>query len=367
MTASIQCSVLAFRTRRGWTQSHLGDLVGISRQSLAAIESGRAVPSTDVALRLARAFGVPLEELFHLPDDDGQHGFVVDASGIGAALPGRIRTATVAGRSFAYGLGADDARGPGPADGLGEPLPDGRVRVHPLPAAPPAPDLVVAGCDPAFGLVRERLRRDHRLEVLWISSGSRAALEALARGVIHVAGIHLRDPETGLYNAPWIRRIVPFPTTRVSFATWEQVLLLAPGNPLGIRGLADMARPEIRFVNRESGSGSRALAELRLAELGIPAQEVPGFLETAAAGHDAVGSAIASGAANAGVAIRAAGAGRGLAAIPLAEEPYELVIPSHFLELPAVEALLGVLRRPELRRQVEALGGYDASAMGGAA
>jgi len=363
MTSPLRTNVRALRSARSWSQSHVGELAGITRQSLAAIESGRSVPSTDVALRLARAFGVPVEEIFRLTEEAAP-GTIADAAGIGAPLPGRVRLANVSGRLLAYGLRADDSRGIGLADGMGEPLPDGRVLVHPLPSPPPPPDLVVAGCDPAFGLVKEHLGRDHSLEVLWLAAGSRAALGALARGAIHVAGIHLRDPETGLYNAPWVRRIVPFPTTRISFAVWEQVLLLATGNPLGIRGMADLARPDIRFVNREEGSRSRALAELRLAEAGIPGEAVPGFLETAADGHEAVGGAIASGMANAGVAIRAAGAGRSLAILPLAEEPYELVIPNHFLGLPAIEALLATLRRPELRKQVEALGGYDASAMG---
>ncbi len=363
MSASIRSNVRELRLGAGWSQAHLGERVGISRQALAAIESGRSIPSTEVALRLARAFRVPLEKVFSLADDDPADE-VAEWSGIGAPPPGRVRLATIAGRRLAYGVRLDDPRGGRLVDGLATPLPDGRLRVSPLPGRPPAPELLVAGCDPAFGIVKEWLRRERGIEVLWLSAGSRGALDALARGVVHVAGVHLRDAESGMYNGPWVRRLVPFRSTRITFSRWEQALLLPAGNPMGVSGIEDLARPGIRFVNREPGSGSRALAEARLAASGMAASEVPGFEDTVADSHEAVGTAIASGTANAGVAIRSVALARGLSAIPLVQEPYELVIPDHFLGLPAVEALLEALRRPELERQVEALGGYDAVGMG---
>ncbi|MEX2471142.1 MAG: substrate-binding domain-containing protein [Gemmatimonadota bacterium] len=362
-SSPLRSTVRTLRTRAGWSQSELGDRVGLTRQSLAAIESGKAVPSTDVALRLAAAFGVPVEELFRLRDAPGPVERA-ERSGLGGALPGRVRLATVSGRTWAYGLDLADPGGMDAADGMGEVAADGRVLVRPLAERPGRPDLVVAGCDPAFGLVRERLRREHGLEVLWLRTGSRAALDALSRGAVHVAGIHLRDPASGVYNGPWVEREVPFRTTRVAFATWEQAILVGRGNPLGIRGIADLARPDMRFVNREPGSGSRALVESALAEHGLDAEAIPGFLETSADRHETVARAIASGVAQAGVAIRAVGHALELGAVPLAIEPYELVVPDHFLDLPAVDALLSLLRRPAMREQVEALTGYDAASMG---
>lgn len=363
MTASIRSSVRGLRLEAGWSQSDLGGRVGLTRQSLAAIEHGDAVPSTEVALRLARALGVPVEALFRL-DDEVPPSEEVEASGIGAPLPGRVRLATVAGRRLAYGLSLADGAGTAAADGTGEPASDGRVRVQPFRERPPEPDLVVAGCDPAFGLVRERLEREHGLEVLWLRTGSRRALDALARGAVHVAGVHLQDPESGAYNHPWVERMVPFPATRIAFAVWQQAILLAPGNPLGVHRLEDLARSDLRFLNREPGSGSRSLLEHALDARGVEPTAIPGFGDTAADGHETVARAIAAGAANAGVAIRAVGRALDLAALPLAEEPYELVVPDHFLGLAAVEALLDELRRPALRHQVEALTGYDGAAMG---
>ena len=363
MTKPLHSSVRDLRVAAGWSQTRLGELVGLTRQSIAAIENGAAVPSTDVALRLSRALDAPVEALFRLGDERPATE-TVDSAGLGAALPGPVRIAAVGGRRLAYGLSPSDPGGAPPADGVGERLADGRIRVRPMRERPRAPDLVVAGCDPAFGLVADRLRREHDVEVLWLRAGSRAALEALGRGAVHVAGVHLRDPESGVYNAPVVARTVPFATTRIAFATWQQTLLLARGNPLGVQHLGDLARPDLRFLNREPGSGSRTLLEAQLRERGIEGAAIPGFLDTAADGHETVARAVASGAAHAGVAIRAVGRALDLTMVPLAEEPYELVVPSHFLELPAVAALLRVLRQPGLRDQVEALSGYDAAAMG---
>lgn len=362
-SSPFRSDVRTLRARAGWSQTELGERVGLTRQSLSAIESGASVPSTEVALRLASAFGVRVEDLFRL--EDQPHPVErVESAGLGGALPGRVRVARVSGRRWAYGLDLADVGGADAADGVGELGPDGSVLVRPLADRPAPPDLVVAGCDPAFGLIRERLRREHGVEVLWIRTGSRSALEALARGAVHVAGIHLRDPESGAYNAPWIERVVPFRTVRITFATWEQTILVGRGNPLGIRGVEDLARPDVRFLNREPGSGSRALVESALAEAGLDGSAIPGFLETSADRHETVARAVASGVAQAGVAIRAVGRALELGTVPLASEPYELVVPEHVLDLPAVDALLGLLRRPAMRAQVEALTGYDASSMG---
>ena len=158
--------------------------------------------------------------------------------------------------------------------------------------------------------------------------------------------------------------VVPFPCTIVPFAVWEQVLLVAPGNYLKVGGVVDLARNELRFLNREPGSGSRTLLDERIHEAGVDPERISGYLETHARGHLSVAEAIAAGLADAGVGIRAAGLMFGLDAVPLALENYDLVIPNHFLELRAVQALIDILRRPALRNQVEALGGYDTTGMG---
>jgi putative molybdopterin biosynthesis protein len=214
-----------------------------------------------------------------------------------------------------------------------------------------------------FGIVADALRRERGIEVAWWSRGSRGAIEALARGEAHVAGAHLVDPRTGEPNGPWLRELVPFPCTRIAYANWEQGLLVPWGNPAGLTGIADIAQGRVRFVNREPGSGSRALLDEQLAAAGISSSEIAGY-DTMARSHLAVGEAIAARMADAGVAIRAAGAAYGLDVIPLRTERYELIVPNHLLDLPAIGALLEVLKRPAIRAQVEAMQGYDAAGMG---
>jgi molybdate-binding protein len=223
--------------------------------------------------------------------------------------------------------------------------------------------LAVVGCDPAIGVVSESLRRERGIEVTWWQGGSLAALAALGRGEAHVAGAHLRDALSGDFNERWVRELVPFPCTRISFAWWDQGLLVRPGNPLGISSVSELVRPGLRFLNREVGSGSRALLDERLTEAGIPGSELTGY-DTGAKGHMAVAEAIACGLADAGIGIRAAGRAFGLDMIQLETERYDLVVPNHFLELRPVQALLDTLRSSGVRAQVEALGGYDVSVMG---
>jgi molybdate-binding protein/DNA-binding XRE family transcriptional regulator len=353
----------SLRLSRSLTQDALASRVGISRQAYAAIESGNARPSVDVALRIGRELDASVEALF-LPRDGSDALTVPFVGALPDEGPFPVRLAEVGGRVRAFPTRRRSVLGVASADGTAEPARGGRVRVTPFLTRPPSPDLVVVGCDPAFALVSEALRAERGVEVLWVQAGSRTALEMLARGEAHVGGIHLQDPETGGYNGPWVSRLVPWECSLIRFATWEEGLLLAEGNPLGVTGIADMARPGVRFVNREAGSGSRALVDRSLVELGMSSTAIEGYDSTQAGGHLEVAGAVASGAADVGVGIRAAGALYGLHTITLAEEPYDLVIPKPLLDLPAVQALIDVLNRPALRRQVSALGGYDTAQMG---
>ena len=336
---------------------------GISRQSYAAIESGESIPSTEVALRLARALGRPVEELFRLAD----RPLDVESAiwgGASSPVPGQVvRFVHVRGCLVAHPLGTA-YRPAGSADGLVEAVfEDGSVGVRCLADRPPQADLVVVGCDPAFGLAAELLRREYGFEVLWSPRGSRQALSDLARGRAHVAGSHLLDPTSGAWNGPWIERIVPFATTRIGFATWEQGLVLRPDLSQRVGGTADLAQRGVRLLNREEGSGSRMLLDEELSKAGIAAGDLTGY-GTNAPGHEAVAQGVASGSADVGVATRAAATALGLGFLPLRDEIYELVVPDHFLELEAVGALLDVLRLPALRSQVEGLPGYDGTVMG---
>lgn len=350
------------------SQEALAAAVGISRQAYAAAESGSAVPSTEIALRLARALGTTVETLFALPEAARAAVIAEPIGGEPVETAGqRVRLLRVGGRWLARPLSGptSGSRALAWADGIARPDPDqpGRVRVELLgEPSDPEHSLVMVGCDPAVTLLATAVRQ-RGVELLWTEEGSRAALAGLARGEAHVAGCHLLDVATGQYNEPWVARLVPFPCQLVGFAVWEQGLIVAAGNPRGVRGVDDLARPEVRLVNREEGAGSRVLLDLALAFAGIPAGAVRGY-DCLASGHLAVAEAVRAGLADVGVGVRAAAIADGLDFIPLGEERYDLVVPRHFLDLPSVATLLDALRRPALRQQVESLGGYDVAPMG---
>jgi molybdate-binding protein/DNA-binding XRE family transcriptional regulator len=361
VNARVRNTLLAERTRRGWSQARMAEAAGVTRQSYAAVESGRAVPSTEVALRLAAALGRRVEELFRLPDRPPARERAAWGGGV-PARPGQpVRRVRIGGGAVAHPVGPGVGVEMGP-DAVVETVADGEVAVRPLDGPPP-PDLVVVGCDPAFGVVAEILRRERGVEVLWSRRGSRAALTALARGHAHVAGTHLLDAETGRWNARWVREIVPAATTRVGFAAWEQGLVLRPEGAARVAAVADLAGSGARILNREEGSGSRMLLDAELLAAGVEPAALPGY-GSRARGHEAVGEGVASGAADAGIAIEAVAAARGLSFHPLRRERYELVILDAFLDLPAVQALLDILRRPAVRTRLDALPGYDASLIG---
>ena len=268
----------------------------------------------------------------------------------------------IAGRQVAHPVSEEHRPGV-PADGVVEVVKKNGVGVRPLAEAPRPAQLSVVGCDPAFGILAGALQREHGIEVSWSQRGSRAALAALAGGKAHVAGAHLYDADSGTWNGRWVRDLVPFPCTRILFVVWEQGLLLRPDVCDHIGGVGDLADGQLRLLNREEGSGSRALLDEALTMAGVQAASVEGY-GTAATGHLAVADGIAAGAADVGIAIRAAGLSRHLGFLSLRQEAYELIVANHFLDLPAVDTLLGLLGRPGTRAQVEALGGYDGMNMG---
>jgi putative molybdopterin biosynthesis protein len=357
----MQNDLKANRLRLGLSQASLAERVGVSRQAYSAVESGESVPSTELALRLAAALGRSVEDLFTLGAREGE---AIRARWSGARRTGgrNVRIARVGTRTFAFDV-ADTVGRSGPADGRFVGAGDEEVEVRLLEARPPETALVAVGCDPAFSVVVDALRRQWAMEILWLQRGSRAALEALARGEAHIAGVHLHDPQTGEYNGPWIERQVPFPCTRIQFADWEQGIIVASGNPLGIGGVEDLLRSDLRFLNREEGSGTRLLLDQELWRAGVPAGAVGGY-GTGALSHMAVAEAVFIGLVDAGVGIRAAAAAYGLDLLPLRQERYELVVPDHFLDLPAMQALLSVIRGRGVRDQVDSMEGYDASGIG---
>lgn len=364
------------RTKAGVTQAELAGRADISRQAYSSLEFGSSNPSTEIALRLARALGETVESLFYLPEPPSGPveaeltGDSTAGPGSGAPSPGgpvwRARLFRVGPRLLARPLtGSENARhAVVAAEGLivaggGQ----ATVTVQPFDRDEiDSPALSMLGCDPAVGLLEMGLR-SKGVALVTGEESSREALLGLARGEAHVAGCHLLDDATGTYNVTWVAQLVPFPCTLVTFASWKQGLIVASGNPKQLRSVADLANPGVRLVNRQAGSGSRALLDRALAVAGVPSGEVVGY-EREEWGHLAVAAAVASGNADAGIGVKAAAVAMGLDFLPLEEERYDLVIPDHFLNDAPVQVLLDLLRSSALHRRVESLGGYDVSDMG---
>lgn len=194
--------------------------------------------------------------------------------------------------------------------------------------------------------------------------GSLGGLQALRRGEAHLAGCHLLDPESGEYNLSYIRRFLGDREVKIiTLAAREQGLVVAPGNPLQIRGLADLREKKARFINRQRGSGTRILLDHLLAQEGIKPDEIEGY-EREEFSHLAVAAAVAGGAADAGMAIRAAAEALGLDFVPVGYERYDLVIPASYWEDERVQVLVSFIRSEEFRRRSRELPGYDFSQSG---
>lgn len=195
--------------------------------------------------------------------------------------------------------------------------------------------------------------------------GSMGGLIALKRGEAHVAGTHLLDEETGLYNIPFVRKLIPEKRiTLVNLVYRQQGLLVKKGNPKNIRGFEDLVRGDVIFINRQSGAGTRLLTDKHLKEMGIDPRCVKGY-DMEEYTHMGVASAVLTGIADSGLAILAAANALDLDFIPVARERYDLAIPLDFIETEMIRALLAIMREDEgFREAVLGLGGYDISEMG---
>jgi putative molybdopterin biosynthesis protein len=194
--------------------------------------------------------------------------------------------------------------------------------------------------------------------------GSQGGLVALKRGEAHLAGSHLLDPATGEYNLAALRQYLPdVPVRLVAFVEREQGLIVRRGNPKGIKGLGGLTRPEVTFVNRQRGAGTRVLLDYHLNLLGIAATDVRGYNQEEYT-HLGVAAAVASGRADCGLGIPAAAQALDLDFVSLFNERYDLVVPQAFAKDALLAPLFEIIRSPAFRNAVSALPGYDARRMG---
>ena len=334
-----------YRARLGWTQEELSRRSGLSRTGIGAIESGRLVPSAAAALALAAAIGCRVEELFRLarPGPEGPSW----------AWPPRVEPcrywrAEVGDRTLLYPVETSPL-GVVPHDGVHRdqaPLEKGRSEV---------PDtLVIACCDPAVGLLASEMARSTGIRLIALPRSSRAALDLLAQGLVHAAGVHLgRSDEPGA-NAAAVRDASGPGFALLRVARWEEGVASSPGLRLGSVGQA--IGSGLRWIGREPGSGARQCLDDLLRGQPTPRRR--------ASDHRGVAEAIRSGWADVGVCLRLAGEEAGLDFLGVREEAYDLCFPEASRGDRRIRALVDAVRSTSYRRLLGELPGYD-SAMAG--
>ena len=358
------------RQALGLSQKQLAEMAGITRQAVCAVEANHYSPATSVALQLARALHCQVEELFSLKIG----GEIIEGELMGTLPRGvdkrRVQVAQVGNRLLVWPLdGAGELTSLSAiADGLvlGRGFDVKHIKVRLFDdRARLGRKAVVAGCDPGMFLAAEHLRKRDKGTLVPCLMGSSLAIGALKRGEVHAAGVHLSDERSGAWNLPYLgRHLSGVDCLIVTFAHWEEGLILRREDRKKIRSVTDLARPAVRIVNRESGSGARRLLDRQLESCGIPLAKVKGYGDEVRS-HLEVASRIKAGLADAGIGVQAAASIFGLDFVPLQRERYDLVIPKmHYQALPSLRALLDIIVSRPFREELEALGGYDTGEAG---
>lgn len=375
--------LVQLRQAKGLSRVELAAQAGITRQAVHAIETNQYLPTTAVALRLAQALGCRVEDLFRLlPQEEVVEGewFTASAPMQAPRNAMRVKVARVGARFIVRPVAelGEVMNYAVPADGLVLPLPASRRSPrsqHPSRTVQVRllrnrrvieQEIAVAGCDPSVFLAGDYLRRQKEdCTVVGWTLGSAAAIDALKRGEVHMAGVHVVDAQSGESNLPYLRRhLKGNEYLVVTFAVWEEGLLVAPGNPKSVRGVEDFARTDISLINREAGAGARLLLDQKLTSAGIAPGTVLGY-DRIGRSHFQVARTIAEGHADVAVGVRAAANLFGLEFLPLQRARYDFVVPkAHLADHPGIEAFLNILVSRSFRAEIDALGGYDMTETG---
>ncbi len=232
---------------------------------------------------------------------------------------------------------------------------------HPLTLNWPKGILMIAGSnDPLLDLtVNEAAKAETRFFSFFCNTGSLGGLSMLKNGKAHISVAHLLDSKEEEYNLPFIDSCLPgFSMMVINFAYRQQGLIIKADNPLKIKGPEDLHRQEIKFINRQPGSGTRMLLDGYLKKSGIATSGIRGY-RTEVSTHFEVGFNILRGIADVGPGIKAVADMLGLGFIPLREECFDLLIPKHYFFFQEIQLLLQILNSPQFKRGASRFGGYD--------
>ncbi|MCL1915818.1 MAG: helix-turn-helix domain-containing protein [Desulfovibrionaceae bacterium] len=358
---NIRCSIKEYRRRKGLSQDELARIAGIRRQAVYDMESGRYLPNTAVALRLARALGCTVERLFtEDPPAELEKIYLLNE----AEATSRLSLARV--REKLVGISLPEASAPSfrleTSDALL--LADKSIDCL-IPRAQLAGTVLILGCDPALSVLGGLISRlTPGIRAHTVFAASRRALLSVNAGNAHVAGIHYHGSNPTEGNLEAVRSLLPdLDCLVVTFAAQEEGVMVAPGNPLAIRTVEDIANGKTRLANREEGAALRKLLDTQLARQGIPASAVRGYTEEVHS-HSEGGMRVAGRNADAALGLRVVAKSFGLDFVPLAVTRCDLVIPLDLRDHPGVTLLLEVLQSSGLRKELASLPGYDPSEAG---
>lgn len=327
------------RRSRGWSQQQLADRAGLSRAGVSAIEAGRLAPSVNAALALSRALGTTVEALFdrqrHVP---GEQQWATPPN----PSAGRYWKARIGDRIWSYRV-ADDC--------LQLDWHDGVYRAgncHDRGDTAFDRTFVLAGCDPASGLLATEYARQFQFRMIVLRRSSTAALDMLAAGQVHAAGIHLGQVEPKSDNAQLAQLRLGADCGLVRMAAWDEGVVI--GSRVKSASIRGLVRTKVRWVGRESGSGARQCQDEILGGRKPPRR--------IAYDHRSVAAAVQCGWADAGPCIRLASEEAGLRFMKVHQRDYDLCFRRDAEQDPRVSALLATLRSSRFRARLAELPGY---------
>ncbi len=219
--------------------------------------------------------------------------------------------------------------------------------------------VVIGSHDPLLDELGDFMHRDN--ESVYMSSshvGSMGGIMAIRRGEAHAAGCHLLDTASGAYNKSFIKKYFPRGGVKlVRCVGRQQGLMLAAGNPRNIQKFSDIAKPGIRYVNRQKGSGTRILMDYLCAKDGLDTAAIYGY-DREELTHTSVAAQIVNGSADAGMGIYSAAQLYGLDFLPICIEEYDLLIPEASWDTPMVQQLIATLQSQAFQEKLLSMGGY---------
>ena len=366
MEMEVQNRLAELRRKRGISAAQLASAVGVSRQTIYAIEAESYVPNTVLGLKLAHTLDVSVEEIFSLHQDVSHPSTVQTVEFLPEhelTHPGQpLRLCSVNGQPIAVSAEPGFWELPSADAVLAEETSDR----GPVIAKARVIDndwrqnnrILIAGCDPAAALVARCLQRKG-IELIISYQNSSRALELLKKGFVHIAGTHLPDRKTGASNLPEVARIFGKTSVAVfSYAVWEEGIVVDRGNPKSIAAISDLKRRDVRMTNREKGAGCRSLLDSELKKLEIDANSVKGY-DHVVYGHLPAAREVKAKTSDCCISTRASAQALGLDFIPIATKQYDLVVLQSHLALPHVQAFIEMLGQSAFRRELEAATGYD--------